>query len=469
MSRRKWVVIKPRASLYLFDAESALRKAAGHRIDNTGYPELESRYTKMPLTLAVHPIREIRYGPATQLEGTALVLNLDELRRLVLEDASLACVDFEIVRPGESARAGPVFDIIEPRAKASGSSPDFPGVLGPPQIAGMGTTHVLQGAAVTVLREESDGDSRGAVGYILEMSGAPAEGSKYSSLHHLIVIPHAQPGLPSHARQKAYRLAGLKVAVRLGRAAMDDFPAWTQTFDTADEEPAAIPRIAYVGQIFSRQRKPEQGEQILYGADTEGMMPLVLHPNEWLDGAVLPSYHVSLGGAETYFYQNHPVISELYRRQGARELHFAGTVATVAAADNFDRERSCAFAAHLVKWVLRADAAVLTKFGGGVPHSDLAETARLLEGMGIRTAVQVTDLARDRRVESALLFNFPEVDAIVCIGGNGTAWQAPRVERSIAANPEMAERLAGPLEIQSLNVVGVANQQGASRLRTMIY
>jgi len=163
------------------------------------------------------------------------------------------------------------------------------------------------------------------------------------------------------------------------------------------------------------------------------------------------------------------VISELYRRQGARELHFAGTVATVAAADNFDRERSCAFAAHLVKWVLRADAAVLTKFGGGVPHSDLAETARLLEGMGIRTAVQVTDLARDRRVESALLFNFPEVDAIVCIGGNGTAWQAPRVERSIAANPEMAERLAGPLKIQSLNVVGVANQQGASRLRTMIY
>ena len=41
--------------------------------------------------------------------------------------------------------------------------------------------------------------------------------------------------------------------------------------------------------------------------------------------------------------------------------------------------------------------------------------------MGIKTAVQVTDLARDRRVESALLFNFPEVNAIVCIGGNSTA------------------------------------------------
>ena len=144
-------------------------------------------------------------------------------------------------------------------------------------------------------------------------------------------------------------------------------------------------------------------------------------------------------------------------------------MATIAAADNLDRERNAEFAAHLVTWALRAEAAVLTKFGGGVPHSDLAETARLLERKRIKTAVQVTDLARDRRVESALLFNFPEVDAIVCIGGNGTRWRLPRVECVLAANDGMAELLAGPVEIDSLNVVGVANQQGASRLRSVIY
>ena len=147
----------------------------------------------------------------------------------------------------------------------------------------------------------------------------------------------------------------------------------------------------------------------------------------------------------------------------------ATAMATIASADNFDRERNCRFAANLVKWALNADAAVLTKFGGGVPHTDLSETARLLERMGIKTVVQVTDLARDRRVESALLFNFPEVDAIVCIGGNGTKWQLPRVERVIAANGGMAELLAGPFEIDALNVSGVANQQGASKLRSMIY
>jgi len=424
----------------------------------------------MALSLAIHPVSAICFGERTCLEGTTLLVDAAELRRLTLEDPALAAVDFAIVQPGESCRAGPVFDIVEPRAKESGASPDWPGILGPPQTAGFGTTHVLKGIAVTALREQSPGDSRGATGYVLEMSGEPAQGSHYASLSHLIVICHTRPGLPEFARQKAYRSAQLKVAVRLAQAGFGAHAGESRLFDnTLGDGRAGLPRIAYVGQIFSRQRKPEASEQILYGTDTDGMLPTLLHPNEWLDGALVPSYHTSIGGAETYFYQNHPVIVELYRRHDAGEINFVGTVATIASANNFDRERNTRFAANLVKWALKADAAVLTKFGGGVPHTDMAETARLLEGTGIKTAVQVTDLARDHRVESALLFNFPEVDAIVCIGGNDTQWQMPPVKRVIAANNGLAEVLAGPFESDSLNVVGVANQQGASRLRSMVY
>jgi sarcosine reductase len=172
----------------------------------------------MQLKLAIHRITAIRFGAATSVDGTTLIVDAEALRRLVLEDPSLSRVEFEIVRPGESCRAGPVFDIIEPRAKEPNSSPDFPGILGPPQTAGMGTTHVLEGTAVTVLKETGAGDSRGAPGYVLEMSGGPAAGTKYASLHHLIVIPCVKPGLPGHAQQKAYRWAGLKAAVYLARA-----------------------------------------------------------------------------------------------------------------------------------------------------------------------------------------------------------------------------------------------------------
>jgi glycine reductase len=304
------------------------------------------------------------------------------------------------------------------------------------------------------------------------MSGIAAEATVYSSLHHLIVIPHTRAGLPIHLIDKAYRRAGLQVAVYLGRAALNQAPASTHTCDPvgpAEREREGLPRFAYVGQIFSRQRKPAVDEPILYGANTEGMLPVILHPDEWLDGAIVPSLQSWFGGVETYFYQNHPVILELYRRHQAREINFVGTIATIAGSDNFDRERHCRAAANLVRWNLKADAVALTKWGGGLPHADLAETARLLETMGIRTAVMVSDMSKDRRVESALLFNFPEVNAIVYNGGNGTQWDLPRVERIITATPELAELLAGPMAIGAGNVVGVTNQQGASRMRSMVY
>jgi glycine reductase len=314
--------------------------------------------------------------------------------------------------------------------------------------------------------------TRSATGRVLEMSGPALDASDYSRLHHLLIIPHAKTETPLPAVLKAYRLASLKVAVHIARAGLDQIPASAHTFESLgpmEKGRDGLARVAYVGQIFSRQRKPGVDEPILYGTNTEGMLPVLLHPDEWLDGAIVPSLHSWFGGTETYFYQNHPVILELYRRHHAREISFVGTVATVAGSENFDRERQCRAAANLVKWALGADGAVLTKYGGGLPHTDLAETARLLEGTGISTAVMVSDVSRDRRLESALLFNVPEVNAIVYNGGNGTTWEVPRVERVIAATAELAELLAGPMTIEAGNLVGVTNQQGASRMRSLVY
>src|SRR5262245_13072068 len=142
----------------------------------------------MQLTLAHHPVTEMRFGTHTQLDGTKLVIEQDELSRLVLEDETIESVDFEIVSSGESCRAGPIFDIVQPRAKAPGSSSDFPGILGPPTTAGMGTTNVLEGAAVSVLAERSPGESRSMTGRVLGMSGPSAEATMYSSLRHLVVM-----------------------------------------------------------------------------------------------------------------------------------------------------------------------------------------------------------------------------------------------------------------------------------------
>ena len=426
----------------------------------------------MNLTLAYHPVRALRFGSHTRLDGTTLEIDTDELRRVLLEDGALSDATFDLAAPGEDCRAGPVFDIVEPRAKADGGSPDFPGILGPPLTAGMGTTHVLSGMAVTVLDEHAAGGSRGAVGRVLQMNGPAAEGSWYSGLHHLIAIPRVKAGTENHAAKRAKRVAALRAAVHLARAAVSRAPAESHTFDPVSPAPPGrrgLPRVAYVGQVFSRQRAAELDEPVLYGLNTTGMLPVLLHPDEWLDGALVTSYYTSMGGAETYGYQNHPIIMELYRRHHAGEMNFVGAVASIAGSDNADRDRNCRTAASLVRWGLNADAAVLTKYGGGVPHADMAETARLLESMGIRTSVMVSDVSRDRRVESALLFNFPELNAIVYGGGNDTRWQVPPAGRIIAATPAIGELLAGVRELNAMNVAGITNQQGASRLRAVVY
>jgi hypothetical protein len=420
----------------------------------------------MRLTLAIHNVDSIHFGDETRLDRNELAVDPDNLRQIILEDRRLQSVDIDIVAPGEDCRIGVVFDIIEPRAKEPGSGSDFPGILGPIEMAGRGTTHVLRGAAVTVVDEGAGLEN----GKILEMAGPAGDASPYAALQHLVIIPHPTPDLERHAALAATRLASVRAAVHLAKCALQLTPDSAEIFDS--EGPVVkgregLPRIAYIGQVHSRQRVAEIDEKILYGDNTAGMVPVSLHPNEWLDGAVVTCNRAM--GAETYFYQNHPVIIDLYRRHQEDEITFVGTVATVAASDNEERDRICMLASEHVKWNLAADGVILTKYGGGAPHADMSMTARRCEELGIRTTVQVSDMSWDRRAESALLFNYPEVDAIVYVGGRDTEWNVPAAGRVIAGNGELAEALRAPQRLIATNVCGVSSQQGISRLRSMVH
>jgi glycine reductase len=420
----------------------------------------------MRLTLAYHTISDVQYGDTTRLNGTILRIDQEALGRYLLEDPRLIRVDVHIVRPGEACRFGVVYDILEPRAKEPAAGPDFPGILGPIEPVGQGLTHVLKGCAVAVL----DAGAPLAGGKVVEMSGEAGAACPYSSLFHVVIVPHLAQALERHTALHALRLASVKTSVYLARTALGQEVATTEVFDApgpATTRREGVPRIAYIGQIHSRQRVAEVDEQILYGANTVGMVPVLLHANEWLDGALVTSHNSR--GVETYFYQNHPVITELYRWHRNGQIALVGTIATMAGSDNDDRLRNCMLAAQLAKWALAADGVILTKYGGGAPHADMALTARMCEQLGIRTTVQVEDMSQDRRAESALLFNYAEVDAMVHIGGNDTRWSVPAVPRSLAATPEVATALGELRQIDATSLCGIRNQQGASRLRSFVY
>ena len=433
----------------------------------------------MKLTLAIHPITELRAGPNTELDGSSLQINVEELRQYLLEDQRLGTVDLEIVSPGDICRVGYVFDILEPRAKEPGSGPDFPGILSPIAPAGQGTTHVLKGAAVTVVDGGQPGGElgytsrRGGVAKILEMSGPPSEASPYGNLRHLVVVPHAHADVPRHAVLNALRLASVKASVYLARSGIGKTPDSTQEFnlDTpSSENRSSLPRVAYIGQVHGHQHGTEVDEHILYGGNTKGMLPVTLHPNEWLDGALVISYSWGARGLETYFHQNNPIILDLYRRHQVKELTFIGVIATASSGLLDELNRNAMLAAQIAKNTMHADAAIITKYAGGAPHSDMFETARICEDMGIKTAIMVSDTAPDRRAESAALMNIPGVDAVVNVSeAADISWPAPPVETIVAGNPDVGTYLVNLTELPGVTICGVTNNQGASKLQSMIY
>jgi hypothetical protein len=74
----------------------------------------------MRLELCWFDVEDAVATSATRLSGHRLDVDLDALRALLSDDARLAGVRLDLVRPGERCRIGRVFDVVAPRAKPDG-------------------------------------------------------------------------------------------------------------------------------------------------------------------------------------------------------------------------------------------------------------------------------------------------------------------------------------------------------------
>jgi glycine reductase len=419
----------------------------------------------MRLELLVHHVRDLRWGDATALRAGVLSVDRAALTAHLLEDPRLAGVDLALVHPGESCRVGPIFDVVEPRARGDGGV-DFPGALGPIASVGAGSTTSLRGIAVTMLDPAPRGPFTSVVDFVppaTPLPGADQPLSRYSALRHLVVVPDLADGIDALAGLHALRLAVLRAAVYLARAVGDAPPDAVEVFTLAPVAPD-LPRVAYLYQIHSHQRPTAPGEPLVYGDNARHLLPTVVHPNEVLDGAVLPAY--GSHGIQTHGVQNHPVVLELYGRHG-RDLAFAGVVLTVAHNTAAERDRTVAIASNLARFALRADGVVLTKSGGGAPHVDMAELAHRCEQLGLATCLIAWDSSgTGSRDDGGALFNYPDLNAIVNFGNGDVPVALPAVERvvTLAADPAARERLRGPLTARVNFVCGAMDQIGGGHL-----
>jgi glycine reductase complex component B subunit alpha and beta len=428
------------------------------------------------LVLQHHRIRDVEWSAPTRLEGGVLAIHREALVALLLEDQRISSVTLDVARPGESCRIYPVFDVVEPRCKVGDAGSDYPGVVGPVLGVGSGTTAVLRGMAVTIVSPEPFNPDAPIMSQMLEMQPLAVDEANdvqletnYGELVHLVVLPQCIPGLDRYERSNALRRAVLRASVFLARAAHDEPPDEEEVYELelGNALTPELPRIAYVFQLHSHQRPTAPGEPILYGDNARHLLPTILHPNEVLDGGVLPGYNSM--GMETYAVQNHGVILDLYGRHG-RDIDFAGVVAVVAHQTVDERARTNVMAANLVRHVLRADGAVFTKSGGGAPHVAMAEVARQCELLGVKTSLLAWEISEgETGGEGSALFNYPELNAIVNYGCNGFGVALPAVERVITTDPELAPKLARAMDVNANRLCGAMDQLGSGVLTAARY
>lgn len=433
----------------------------------------------MRLELHYVTIRDTQFADATMVRDGVLHINRGELQGLLMQDPRFRRVDIELARPGEKCRIVQVVDVIEPRAKTSPGDEDFPGVVGAQVPVGRGSTSVLRGVAVVLsdYREKREtGRTTDPIAEIIDMSGPAAEASIYGKTQNVVLLPLPSEGVNTHEYLVALKVAGLKAAAYLARAAKGIQPDHTEVFELAPltvvkDGLETLPKVVYIFQILTLQFDPIPGEPVLYGRNVADMVPALMHPNEVLDGALtspIPTLNV-----QTYQIQNHPIIRELYKRHG-KDICFAGVIVTTAPNNMTDIERISNMAATLAKYTVGADGAVLTKIGGGAPELTLAKTAQLCERLGVKTAIAMLHMSADvsdPKYRATTIFNMPEVDAIVSMGIPFMRLELPAVDKVIGragALPD-GQRADGEMVRLTNYIRGTHCQIGGSKFKAVRY
>lgn len=406
----------------------------------------------MQLALGSIPVMSLAIGQRTKWENGALTIGAAAASEHLREIPGVASAHIEAANPGEAARIIHALDSVEPRVRQHGAA--YPGADGPVQMAGDGETLRLEHAAVIVSCEvpwRSRGGLLMAREGIIDMSGPGAMYSPFARTHNIVAVLELASDLEDEACEQATRTAGLRLAAHVAACVRDEKPTAVERL----ELPAApgLPRVVYIYQV---QSQALWARTFLYGYGLDDQLPVLLHPNEVLDGALVSGNQVYQNHKiPTWLHANNPVIRELYARHG-RDLDFAGVIlAKGYFYTDEGKHRSALIAARMAEQLGAAGAAV-TWEGGGNSIVEAMLTVQACEQRGIRTTLIGYEMGSggDR---SPLIFSVPEADAIVSSANTEAPVRLPAMARVIGGDtirikPEVGGvhiDAAGPLALDA--------------------
>lgn len=432
----------------------------------------------MQLDIGSFPVNKIVFDLETRLDEDVLKVSRQELEELIQGDPRITEVNFDIVEAGESARVIHVCDAIEPRIKISGPGGCYPGVSGSVETVGEGVTHRLKGMSVVVaaeyprLLETGTGAAHEA---ILEMSGPGALGP-LSGLVNLVLSFSFVPGHTLADYHQALRAAGFKLAERLAQTTIGKSAPELDRYALSSSRPD-LPKVVYIHQSLTQLNLPIPFIT-WYGSYVTDWMPLWVHPNEILDGALLPG---AQGGhavkPTSWEHVNNPVIERLYKAHG-KDLEFAGVIFHRTRFEVFeDKQLSANQAAKLARQ-MNANGAIITWIGAGNAFIEAMLTVQALERQGIKSVLMTYEHGGKEGLEAPLMYTVPEADAVVSIGSLDRPISLPPVDRVIGGadlnmKPESGdERIPSADEVKLewyLPVLSAVDHWGFGKQRCIEY
>lgn len=419
-------------------------------------------------------VEDVLFGDVTEMRGTKLFINKEEICSELLQDRHIRSVDVHIARPGSSTRIIPVKDIIVPAVKAEGPGCVFPGCIGTPPrtIGGRGITAMLEGVAIVTtgrLVNFQEG--------VIDMSGPGAEYSVFSKLFNIALVVEPVEGLGKHDHEKAVREAGITAAAIIGKAAAgaEHFEESFYKNETIPEIHARyrdLPKVVYVRQVLAEGLLHDN---FIYGLNVrEGAVPLYMQPTELFDGAIVSGNCAApCHKHTTYHHQKDPISEDLMSEHG-KSLAFLGIIAQPVRTAFSEKERNACQVLKLAK-SLGADGAIIAEDGGGNPECDLMFTARLLEQAGIKTVIVTDEYAGSDGASPGLADVTPEADAVVTNGNGNERVVLPPMEQVIG-RIEAVEVITGghsgslledgSVVMEIAGIMGSTNELGMENLST---
>jgi len=262
---------------------------------------------------------------------------------------------------------------------------------------------------------------------LIDMTGPGAQYSPFSQTNNVALILHPIDGVVPHAHEEALRLAGLRAAVYLGKAAKDVSPDELEVYELSSVTDNNLPRVAYVHTLLSEGLLHDT---YLYGVDAKKLLPTLIHPNEVMDGAIVSGNCVSACDKHTtYHHLNNAVIKELYRRHG-KDLNFSGVIITNLNVTLADKERASDYTSKLAK-LIGAEGAIITLEGFGNPDTDLMMLCKKMEGYGIKTVLITDEFAGADGGSQSLADAVPQADAVISVGNANEVITLPSMKHII--------------------------------------